>query len=369
MVSGGGMAAPGRIRCVACRITNADFEENATIRTIAMNSFIRNNVITVCAVALAASTALQGQTAPKQSAGSTAKKPAAASKPQKSALNKAVLEAYLRHLSVWEPPVNVEISDPQPSSQLPGFEEITVRASMGAAHQEETFLVTKDGQKIVRATVYDVNESPFKADLAKLKTESSQPNIGASGAPVVIVLFTDFECPFCKEVAKMLRENLISAYPKQVHLYFKDFPLESIHPWAKTASIAGRCIFRRDAAAFWPYHDWVYEHQSEITADNFKDKLSQFAQANGIDTLQLTRCLDNRATEAEVDKSIAEGKALGINSTPTMFVNGRRLVGNIPWPNLREIIDYEINYQKTAWNAGEECSSACEVKVPSPVGN
>ncbi len=258
----------------------------------------------------------------------------------------------------------MQISDPKPSTELAGFFEVPVHASQGEASQDETFLVSKDGRKVLRAAIFDIAENPFKTDLDKLKTQF-QPSMGTPGAPVVIVVFTDFECPFCKEEAKMLRQNLLSAYPKEVRLYFKDFPLTQIHPWSKTASMAGRCIFRQNPAAFWDYHDWVYEHQSEITAANFNDKLLEFAKGKEIDAIQLSQCLETKATEAEVDRSIAEGKGLAIRSTPTMFINGRRLEGQVPWPTLRDIIDYEIEYQKTAKNAGEDCG--CEVKLSSPL--
>lgn len=301
--------------------------------------------------------------APAKTAPAAKAQPASTQAPRKSALDKATLEAYVRHLYVWGPQITVEIADPKPSKELPGFDEVTVHAAAGGASQDETFLVSKDGQKILKAMVFDVTKNPFKPDLDKLNTQFS-PSFGTPGAPVVVVVFTDFECPFCKEEAKMLRDNLLSAYPKQVRVYFKDFPLVQIHPWAKLASMAGRCIFRQNAGAFWTYHDWVYEHQAELNEQNFKEQVLGFAKDKQLDTLQLTRCLDTRATEAEVDKSIAEGKALSVTSTPTMFVNGRRLVGQIAWPNLREVIDYEIKYQQTARNAGEDCG--CEVSL-SPV--
>jgi len=285
---------------------------------------------------------------------------------QKSAFDKATMEAYVRHLFVWAPPVQVTVSDPKPSSRLPGFDEISVRASASGASQEELFYVSKDGQKILKAAVFDVTQNPFKPELDKLKTQL-QPSMGTPDAPVVLVFFSDFQCPFCKEEAKMLRQNLLSAYPKQVRLYFKDFPLQQIHPWAKMASLAGRCIFRQNPTAFWEYYDWIFEHQQEITLENLKSKVLEFAQAKQIDSLQLSRCLDTRATEAEVDKNIAEARALQILSIPTIFVNGRRLTGQVTWPNLRQIIDYEIEYQRTARNAGEDCG--CEVKPLSPVTN
>jgi protein-disulfide isomerase len=284
---------------------------------------------------------------------------------KKTALDKPTLEAYIRHLFVWGPQIKVAIKDPKPAP-IPGMLEVSVDASAGDARQTEIFYVSKDGQKIVRGTVFDVAQNPFKSDLDKLKTDL-QPSFGTPGAPVVLVLFSDFQCPYCKEEAKMLRTNLVSAYPKQVRAYFKDLPLEQIHPWAKAAAIAGRCVFKQNPNAFWDYHDWIYEHQSEITADNLRAKIMEFAQGKELDALQLGRCMDTKATEAEVNKSVEEARELRVSSTPTLFVNGRRLPSQIPWPDLRQIIDQEIEYQKTAKNAGEDCG--CAITLPAPALN
>ncbi|MGH9721167.1 MAG: thioredoxin domain-containing protein [Bryobacteraceae bacterium] len=292
-------------------------------------------------------------------------KPGSTPAARKSAIDKATLEAYVRHLFVWGPQIKVEIDEPKPS-QLPGFVEMMVHASAGTARQDEVFYVSKDGQKIVRGVVFDIVQNPFKSDLDKIKTEF-QPSFGTPGAPVVLVVFSDFQCPYCKEEAKMLRTNVLSAYPKQVRVYFKDLPLEQIHPWAKPAAIAGRCVFRQNAGAFWQYHDWIFENQGAINAENLKSKVLEFAQGKEIDALQLGRCMDAQATEAEIAKSVAEAQALRVMSTPTLFVNGRRIASQIAWPDLRQIIDFEIEYQKTAKNAGEDCG--CEVKLPAPAVN
>ena len=303
---------------------------------------------------------LAAQSGPRKAA--PAKAPAA-NPASSSALDKATLEPYIRHLYVWGPNIQVSISDPVPAAQLPGFFEVKVTGSAGKASQGETFLVSKDGQKILKAAVFDIRQNPFKEDLDKLKTEF-QPSFGTPGAPVVLVQFSDFQCPFCKEEAKMLRQNLPTTYPKQVRLYFKDFPLEQIHPWAKMGAIAGRCIFRQNPGVYWEFYDWIFEHQQEITPENLKDKVLEFAKGKPLDVLQLGRCMDTRATEAEVDRNVAEAKSLGLISIPTLFVNGRRLVGQIAWPNLKQIIDYEIGYQKTARNAGED--ACCELPPLSP---
>jgi len=281
---------------------------------------------------------------------------------KKSALDKQTLETYVRHLFVWGPQIKVEVGDPKPST-IPGMLDVNVHASAGEASQDELFYVSKDGQRIIRGSVFDVTENPFKADLDKLKTDS-QPNFGTPGAPVVLVLFSDFQCPYCRDEAKMLRANVVSSYPKEVRVYFKDLPLVQIHPWAKPAAIAGRCVFKQNPDAFWAYHDWVYEHQAEITAETFRDKIMEFAKGKEIDALQLGRCMDTKSTEPEVDKSISEARDLRINGTPTLFINGRRLANQSAWSDLRQVIDQEIEYQKVAKNAGEDCG--CLVSLPAP---
>jgi len=283
-------------------------------------------------------------------------------KPQ-SGVDKASLETYIRHLLAVMPEVAIKIDDPKPS-MVNDLQELDIHLSYMGRTQDETFYLTKDGHKLVRGYLYDLKKNPFQADLDKLKTDLS-PSFGVAGAPVVMVVFSDFQCPNCKEEAKTLRENIPANFPKEVRLYFKDFPLEQIHPWAKPAAMAGRCVFRQNPQAFWGYHDWIYAHQGEVTAENFKDKLMEFAKAApDLDGMQLGRCFDTKATEAEVDASLAEGHSLHIDATPTMFINGRRLVGNYPWVNLEQIIKGELNYQQSAKNAGEKC---CEITIPSPL--
>jgi protein-disulfide isomerase len=234
--------------------------------------------------------------------------------------------------------------------------------------QDETFYLSKDGKHIVRGVVYNLGENPFKEDLDKLKT-SGAPSFGPAEAPVTVVEFGDFECPNCKEEAKTLRDNVPSRFPTQVRVYFKDYPLEQIHPWAKAASIAGRCIYHQSPDAFWKYHDWIYEHQADMSPENLKTQVMDFAKnAQNLDQLQLGRCVDTKATETEVDASMAEARSLHVDATPTLFLNGRRLIGNYPWQNLDQIITGELNYQKTAQNTAPAADNkCCEVKIPSPL--
>jgi protein-disulfide isomerase len=322
-------------------------------------------------VVAACTTALPGQTPGKKLPGNKAEitpkaanAPAAAEAPKTSALNKTTLESYVRHLQAWDHTITVEVGDPKPAP-MDGFYAVNVHASKDQAYQDLVFYVSKDGKHILEGSVYQTSENPFKADLDKLKPiTASAPNYGTAGAPVVIVEFSDFQCPYCKEEAKTLRNSLLTAYPKEVHLYHLDMPLEHLHPWARSAAVAGHCIAKQNAGAFWSYYDWIYEHQADMTLDNLTGKVMEWAKGkNDLDSLQLNRCMEAKETDSEVAKSIEEAKGLRINQTPFFFVNGRRMAGAVDWATLKHVIDDEIEYQKTAKNAGEDCG--CSATLPS----
>lgn len=290
---------------------------------------------------------------------------------KKSAFDKATIEAYVRYLMPWDSRIGVKVGDPEPAP-MPGFKTVKVTGSYQKVSIDEIFYVSNDGQKIVRGSVYDVTQSPFADELKKLHTDLS-PSLGTPGANVVIVLFTDFQCPFCKEEAKVLRENLLKTYPSDVRLYFKEFPLESMHVWAKTAAIAGRCVYRQNPQAFWDYHDYVFENQaaindavkvtSEPDLSQFRTKIVEWAAGKGLDAMQLGACIDKRSTEAEVDRSIAEARALRVNQTPSLYINGRPIQGNFPWEQLKMLIDLELDRARTT---GDEVEKCCQISLPAP---
>ena len=282
--------------------------------------------------------------------------------PEKSAFDKATLEAYLRNVELWNPAVTVKIDDAKPSTDVPGLFEVSVHLSYNGASQDTRYFLTKDGKKVIRADIYDVNQSPFKANLDKLKTDS-RPAFGPAGAPVTMVVFSDFQCPVCKEEAAVLRQNVATSFKEKVRVVFTDFPLEQIHNWAKPAAVAGRCVYKQNPAKFWDYFDWVYENQAAIGADNFSDKLQLFATQKGLDGMALGACMSNKTAESDVASEIDEGKSLQIQATPTLFLNGRKLEGGLPWQTLETLINIELDHQAKMAEA-EKC---CEVGIPKIV--
>lgn len=261
----------------------------------------------------------------------------------KSALDKAALEAYLRHVELYRGTVTFKIDDPKPSKTLPGFSEVAVHLTFDGGSKDEMYYVSADGQTIVNGDVYNINRNPFEGNVDRLTT-ADQPAFGSANAPVTIVEFGDLECPDCRMEAPILRHNVRETFPDQVRVFFKDFPLESVHPWARAAAIAGRCVYRQDHEAFWKFYDWDYENQQDIDGDNLKSKVVGWAGQNGLDAAKLGQCIDTKATEPEIDRSIAEGRALGIRGTPTLFINGRK-IGGLQWPDLQLVINNELTYQ------------------------
>jgi protein-disulfide isomerase len=284
-------------------------------------------------------------------------KPAA---PDRSAFDKATLEAYLRNVELFLPQVSAKIDDAKPSTDVPGFFDVWVHWSANGAVKDELIYVSKDGKTIIRGDAYDVNKNPFQSNLDKLKTDQ-QPSFGAANAPVSLVVFSDFQCPVCKEEAQVLRQNVAKTFPDKVRVYFKDFPLDSIHNWARTAAIAGRCIYHQKPAAFWDYFDWVYENQQNLGADNFSSKFQSFVADKGLDSMQLGRCTESKSTDAEINKEVAEGHTLQISATPTVFLNGRKLEGGLPWPTMEQLINLELEHQAKARESADKC---CEVSLP-----
>ena len=247
-----------------------------------------------------------------------------------------------------------QIDDPKPSKYLPGFSEVLVHLIFNSAERDELFYVSSDGQTIVRGDVFNLGKSPFQSNLDKL-TLADQPSFGPADAPVTIVEFGDFECPDCKMEAPILRHDMPEAFDGKVRVIFKNYPLEG-HPWARAAAVDGRCAYRQGQPAFWKFYDWIYDSQDGITVENLNSKVLAWAGENGVDTVKLGQCMDSKATEPEVSRSIAEGHELGISGTPTLFINGRK-IGGLMWPDLQLVLNKELEFTKEKSAASPKSAS------------
>jgi protein-disulfide isomerase len=288
-------------------------------------------------VALPVGARAQGTQA-SQGAGSAAgSAPAgAAAKAPQSPLQKSI-EAYVRNLYAFGPDVEVTVSEPKDSG-MAGLLETMVSVKVGGNNEDAKFYVSKDGKYLVRGEVSDLSKDPLAANRALMDLKDA-PSVGDAKSAVTLVEFSDFECPVCRSLHDIMR-GITQNYP-QVRVVFKDYPIEVLHPWARTAAIAGRCAYMQDPAAFWKMYDMIYDNQDIVSASNAWMKMSEYAGQIGLNADTFRACMAGPDAGAAIDASRANGQKLDVNSTPTIFVNGRRLVG-ADAHLIEQYIQYEL---------------------------
>jgi protein-disulfide isomerase len=163
---------------------------------------------------------------------------------------------------------------------------------------------------------------------------------GGPAAPVTIVEFSDFHCPFCKRVQPVVTQ-VLQKYGDKVRLVYKDFPLDSLHPQARAASEAARCA--GEQGKFWEFHDKIYAGSSESSAAT----MTRYAKEVAVgDMAKFEACVTSRKYQAVVQRDVAEGVKLGLSGTPGFFINGRLLSGAQPLEAFASIIDAELEQQQ-----------------------
>jgi protein-disulfide isomerase len=253
------------------------------------------------------------------------------------------IESYLRRSFALGPDIQITVAAPAEIGNS-GLLETNIDVKTEQGTDKVKMYITKDGRYLLRGELSDLSKDPLAENISKLDLAKS-PVLGDPKAAITIVEFADFECPVCRNLHDALR-GLLPKYP-QVKLIFKDFPIDQIHPWARTASLAGRCSYQQDPAAFWKFYDFIYDKQDLISAANVYDKVLDFAGQANLNQDTFKACLASPQATSEVDASLANGNLLEVRSTPTLFVNGRRLVGADPH-GIQQYIDYELAQQKSA---------------------
>lgn len=298
-----------------------------------------NKAVISLAAALAAQLATGGAAVRAQQA--PASSAASGGSSSESALQKTV-ESYLRNLYAFGADTGVTAAAPKETG-VAGLLEVDIEVKFGENRQTGKVYVTKDGKYMFRGELSDLSKDPLAEARAQIQTKDA-PAIGDPKAAVTLVEYSDFECPICRSLHDSLR-GLLPHYP-QVRVIFKDFPLEQIHPWARTAALAGRCAYQQQPTAFWKMYDLIYDNQEVISAENAWGKMVEFAGTSGLNQDTFKGCLASPEAGAAVDSSKANGQLLEVGSTPTVFVNGRRMVGADP-RQLEQYIRYELDQHKT----------------------
>ena len=279
-----------------------------------------------------------------------AKPAAAAPAPAATSPTQKNIEAYLRNLYAFGPDVLLVVG-PAKESPVAGLLETNIDLTIADNKEAVKFYVSKDGKFLFRGELSDMTKDPLAENRAQIQMNDA-PSMGDGNAAVTLVEYSDFECPVCRSLHDALR-GMLPNYAGKVRLVFKDFPIEQLHPWARTAAIAGRCAYQQDPKAFWKMYDFIYDNQDIISAANAWTKMMDYAGQSGLDADVLKSCMAGPEAGAAVNASRANGQQLEVNSTPTIFVNGRRIVGADPHL-LEQYINYELGQQKPGKTADKK---------------
>jgi len=254
------------------------------------------------------------------------------------------IERQVRHYYNLPASVNLVIG-PLRSSEFPGYDAVTITMQGRDRKQEFDFLLSKDDKTLIRMTKMDLSKDPYAETMKKIDT-SGRPIRGNKDAKVLVVNFDDFECPFCSRMHQTLFPELLKEYGDRVEFVYKDYPLVEIHPWATHAAVDANCLAGQSNDAYWDFADYIHANQKEVTSQ--KDHDAQFAeldkltteqgQKHNVDLAKLQSCIKAQNEDA-VKASMHEAEGIGVNATPTLFVNGQELDGALSAAEMRATLD------------------------------
>jgi protein-disulfide isomerase len=249
----------------------------------------------------------------------------------------ATVDSFMKRMFGYNPAVTWKVLDISPS-EIPGVASVLV--TIGEQTQPNQFYVMPGGQFAMVGEVVPFGPDPFAPVRKKLATEARGPRLGTETAPVTVVEFSDLQCPHCK-VAQPIIDKLIAESP-DAKLIFQPFPLP-MHRWAMKAAEYADCVAQQNPDAFWKFISSVYESQSEITDALAEEKFKGLVTAAGVDAAKATACSAQGSTYLRVQKSIDLGKEIGVNATPTLYINGRKVlnISTTPLDQLKSMINFE----------------------------
>ncbi|MGA7447041.1 MAG: thioredoxin domain-containing protein [Terriglobales bacterium] len=258
------------------------------------------------------------------------------------------IERHVRAQYTLPPDVNVIVGPLRPS-EFANYDALTVTFSSPTRKQDFSFLLSHDHKTLIRLSRSDLTADPYAETMKKIDV-SGRPTRGNKDAKVTLVNFDDFECPFCSRVHATLFPGLFKEYGDRVLFIYKDYPIDEIHPWAIHAAVDANCLAAQNNDAYWEYADYLHNNGNAVSGQKNPDgwyaeldKLATLqAQKHDLDIPKLQACLKAQ-DEKMVRASIREGETLGVEATPTMFINGRKLDGAVPADDIRTVLDQALN--------------------------
>lgn len=241
--------------------------------------------------------------------------------------------------------VKVTIGAITPSSEMPGYDSVPIKLDGDGKQKDYTFLLSKDRTTLFRLTKFDLNKDPYSEVMNKIDVKGL-PTRGAKDGKVVVVNFDDFECPYCAAMHRTLFPEILKEYGDRVTFIYKDDPLVEIHPWALHAAVDANCLAAQNVDAYWDFADYIHANKQEVDKEKSPsarfdavDKITTLqGQRHNVDTAKLQACMKAQNEDA-VRASMKLADDLGVNGTPALFINGRKIDGAVPIDEVRATLD------------------------------
>jgi protein-disulfide isomerase len=255
------------------------------------------------------------------------------------------VERQVRSFYKIPPEVKVLVGAPSPSPDFPTYESVVVTIQNGEKKQDLTFVVSKDRSSMMRLTKFDLNKDPYAETMSKINV-NGRPTRGAKASKVVVVNFDDLECPFCARMHQNLFPEIFKDYGDRVTFIYKDYPLVEIHPWAMHAAVDANCLAAQNGDAYWDFADYIHANQHEVSNEKTPaarldalDRLTLLqGQKHNLDVVKLQSCMKAQ-DQSGVKASMKEGDGIGVEATPTLFINGEKVDGAVSVGELRAALD------------------------------
>jgi protein-disulfide isomerase len=254
------------------------------------------------------------------------------------------VNSFLFQMFGYDPTVTWKVTEIHPS-EVSGLAEVLVVVTNPQGSNPNRLLVTADGKHAVTGDILPFGAKPFEDARAKLEKGVNGPAKGPEKAAVTIVEFSDMQCPHCQKVAPLI-EQLLAQEPA-AHFVFQNFPLPS-HNWAGKAAGYVDCVGRASAGgasndAVWKFIQKTFDEQANITEANADEKLKAIATASGANGEEIAACAVKPDTKARIQASLALGKSVGVNGTPSLFINGRNVPSGAPVELMKKIVDFQAS--------------------------
>jgi protein-disulfide isomerase len=269
------------------------------------------------------------------------------------------------HATFNVPPyIGVTVVERKPSEQFAGYDKLTVKLAAGDQSQTQEFLLSKDGKTLISVRKMDLTRDPQAELMAKIDLRG-RPVRGNPDAKVTVVVYDDFQCPYCSRMHQTLND-VLKSYGDRIKVVYKDFPLKEIHPWAERAAIDSECLAKMDGGAYWDFADYVHANGREIQGDKRPvsaqqaevDRIAlEVGKRHSADAAALASCVKAQS-KTELDGSVKEADELGVEATPSVIVDGMRMDGEVPENEFRMVLD------KALKNVGVEAPAKAASSAP-----